>query len=95
MVVSISKIPDKYKDSCYLKVLCKKAVLKLFGEVTREHTWRSTILVKLQVFSLELYQNSTPSEVFSFEFSENFQNRYRQDTSERLFLLVPVKGFTL
>ena len=74
---------------------CSVRKLKLFGKVTREHTWCSPILVKLQVFSLELYQNSTPSGVFSFEFSENFQNRCLQDTSERLFLLVPVKGFTL
>ena len=48
----VSKIPDKYKDS-YLSVFCKKAVLKVFRKVTREHSWCNANLVKLQVFSLQ------------------------------------------
>ena len=60
--------------SVYPHVFCRRAILKIFGKFIGKQRWWRPILVKLQTFSLQLYENRSPPQIFFCEFSENFQS---------------------
>ena len=72
-----------FKNS-YRRCSVKKVAFKNFAKLTRKHLCWSLFLIKLQV-DLQLYDEETPTQLFSCEICKNFKNiffeEYQQATA--------------
>ena len=69
------------------EVFCKKNVPKNFKNFTGKHLCWS-LLMKLQVFHLQVFKKETPKQMFSCEVCKTFRNTYFENICKRLLLEV-------
>ena len=73
-----------------LEILCKRGVYKSFANFTGKHLCRSLILIKLQFWGLTALLKKTPTQTFSCEVCEIFENNHFEEhlwaTTSKLYL---------
>ena len=55
---------------------CIRGALKKFANFTEKYLCWSLFIIKLQAFSLQVFQKETPTQVLSCEVCETFKNTY-------------------
>ena len=83
---------DKWKSFKWQKeppeLFCTKRVfLKILQYYRKTPCW-SLFLIKLLVWSLQLYQKETPAQMFSCEYCTNFKNTYSAEQLRRAASIV-------